>query len=164
MEADISTRCKSMVGNRHSLQNNPRNFKHLVIHILLNMGCFVFNNVGAKDTIDLVVGIPKSGELRIAGIRIRTSSYNKKEKRWYFSENNAKYFIEKPHFFYVFCLEQKNRVRPRFIVISSADLKKMSPTVKNGNYAINIYEGQIKEGRWKNYLQNFEQIKLELEK
>ena len=30
--------------------------------------------------------------------------------------------------------------------------------------AINIYERQIKQGEWKNYVENFEQIKLELEK
>lgn len=147
-----------------SLQETFRDFKHLVIHFLLSKGLLVFSNVGDKNTVDLVVGVPKSGELRIAGMRIKTSSYNKKEKRWYFSEKNAKYFIKKPHFFYIFCLEKKGKFKPMFVVISYTDLKKMSPTVKNGNYAINIYEGQIKEGRWKNYLENFEQIKLELEK
>ena len=146
------------------LQEKPRDFRHLVIYVLVNMGCLVFSNVGAKDTIDLLIGVPKSGELRTAGIRIKTSSYNKKEKRWYFSENNARYFIEKPHFFYIFCLEKKGRSRPIFIVISSTNLKKMTPTLKNGNYAINIYERQIKEGKWRNYAENFEQIKLELEK
>jgi len=153
-----------MVAHRRSLQEKPGDFKHLVIHMLINMGFLVFSNVGAKDTIDLLVGVPKSDELRIAGIRIKTSSYNEKEKRWYFSENNAKYFIEKPHFFYIFCLEKKGKFRPTFVVISSTALKKMSPTVKNGNYAINIYERQIKEGEWRNYVENFEQIKLELEK
>jgi len=153
-----------MSTSKRSMQKTPKNFKHLVIHVLVNMGFRVFNNIDAKNTIDLLVGIPKSGELRIAGLRIKTSSYNKEEKRWYFSERSAKYFIAKPHFFYVFCLEKAGELRPIFMVISSMDLKKISSTAKNGNYAINIYERQIKQGEWKNYVENFEQIKLELEK
>jgi len=153
-----------MTTGKRSLQESPRDFKHLVIHVLVNTGCLVFSNVGDREAIDLLVGVPKSGELRTAGIRIKTSSYNKKEKRWFFSEKKAKYFVKKPHFFYVFCLEKRGRFKPIFIVISYADLKKMSSTVKNGNYAINIYEKQVKEGEWKNYVEDFEQIKLQLEK
>lgn len=56
-------------------QESPRDLKHLAIHKLVSEGFLVFNNVGAKDTIDLVIGVPKSGELRIAGMRIKASSY-----------------------------------------------------------------------------------------
>jgi len=59
----------------------PRDFKHLAIHVLVRMGFLVFSNIAAKDTVDLVVGIPKNGELKIAGIRIKTSSFQKVKKR-----------------------------------------------------------------------------------
>jgi hypothetical protein len=38
------------------------------------MGLLVFENIAAKDTVDVIVALPKGKELRTAGIRIRTSS------------------------------------------------------------------------------------------
>lgn len=139
--------------------------KHLAIHALIEMGLLVFNNVGARDTIDLIVGLPKSNELRIAGVRIRTSSYNEEEGRWAFSDKNSKYLIEKPNFFYIFCLKQRDSFKPIFIVISSKNLRKLTTSLKaDGNFGIEISKNQIeKENKWTPYLDNFEQIKSALE-
>jgi len=164
----------------------PRDFKHLAIHVLVRMGFLVFSNIAAKDTVDLVVGISKNGELRIAGIRIKTSSFQKVKKRktsslqrrkeswgWYFSEDKAQYAVLKPSFFYVFCLEQKKTTEdtliaePKFIVISRSDLAKKTTTFRNGNYAVKISENQMNttsnRSIWRNFVNNFEQIRRTLE-
>jgi hypothetical protein len=151
---------------KRASQESPRNLKHLGIHILVEMGFLVFSNVAAKDAIDLVVGIPKMGELRIAGIRIKTSSYSEDRKGWYFSEDRAKFFIDKNSFFYVFCLKRDHEFVPTFVVISSTNFKKMSDTVRNGNYAFKISKNQVEnESKWTEYLgiKAFEQIKRALE-
>ena len=151
---------------KRASQESPRYLKHLAIHILVEMGFLVFNNVAAKDTIDSIVGIPRMGKLRIAGIRIKTSSYSEDRKRWYFSEDKAKFFIDKSPFFYIFCLKRELGSMPIFVVISSSDLKKMSDTVRDGNYGINISKNQIeKESKWTKYagMKAFEQIKRVLE-
>ena len=130
------------------------------------MGFLVFSNIGAKDSIDLVVAVPKLNELRIAGIRIRTSSYHEKKKAWAFGDDTAEYLIEKPHFFYIFCLKRKKQFKPTFIVISSGDLRKLTRSLKeNGNFGIEISKRQIEEPKkWSEYIENFEQIRRALEK
>jgi len=157
---------------RRARQEAPRDFKHLAIHLLVQMGFLVFSNIAAKDTVDLVVGIPKNGELRIAGIRIKTSSlqWRKKRRCWYFSEDNAKYAVLKTPFFYFFCLEQKKTTEdtliaePKFIVISSSDLAKKTESFNNGNYSVEISENQVNPtGNWRNFVNNFEQIRRALE-
>jgi hypothetical protein len=70
------------------------------------MGLLVFENIAAKDTVDVIVALPKGKELRTAGIRIRTSSLGA-DGSWRFSENIAKYAIEKTPFFYIFCCGRK---------------------------------------------------------
>jgi len=60
--------------NRRADQQRPRYLKHLAIHVLVDMGLLVFENIAAKDTVDVIVALPKGKELRTAGIRIRTSS------------------------------------------------------------------------------------------
>jgi len=157
---------------RRAKQEAPRDFKHLAIHVLVRMGFLVFSNIAAKDTVDLVVGIPKNGELKIAGIRIKTSSLQprKKGRGWYFSEDDAQYAVLKPSFFYVFCLEQKKKTEntliaePKFIVISRSDLAKKTRTFRNGNYAVKISENQVNPtDDWGNFVNNFEQIRGALE-
>lgn len=147
--------------DRHAEQEAPRDFKHLAIHVLVGMSFVVFSNIAAKDTVDLVVGI-KNGELRIAGIRIKTSSFQSRTRKgrkeswgWYFSEDRVQYAIMNTPLFYIFCSEAKKTTEealisePIFVVISSADLKKKAGTFKNGNYAIEISENQVRgKGNW----------------
>lgn len=144
--------------------------KHSAIHMLVREGFLVFNNVGAKDTIDLIIAVPTSDNLRTAGIRIKTSSYHRDRKGWYFSQSKAKYSIEKSHFFYIFCLDKKDEfARAAFAVISSKDLKAMTSTYRNGSYVIQISENQLeraladkKESKWGKYIGNFKQIRFAL--
>lgn len=158
-----------MATRKRAAQESPRDLKHLAIHMLVSEGFLVFSNVGAKDTIDLVIGIPMFGELRTAGIRIKTSSYHEDREGWYFSESEAKYSIEKSHFFYIFCLDKKGEFKPAFAVILSKDLKAMTSTYRNGNYAIEISAKQLehalddkKKSKWGKYIDNFKQIRLAL--
>lgn len=150
-------------------QESPRNLKHLAIHMLVSEGFLVFNNVAAKDTIDLVIGVPKSSELRTAAICIKTSSYHENREGWYFSESEAEFSIEKSLFFYIFCLDEKDAFKPTFVVISSKDLKEMTSTYRNGNYAFQISlsqrEGTNTRGNdWTPFINNIEQIRYALEK
>jgi hypothetical protein len=158
--------------SKRAQQESPRDFKHLAIHILVGMGFLVFSNIAAKDTIDLVVGMPKERELRTASIRIKTSSFQKRKEHWgwYFSEDTAQYSIEKTPFFYIFCLEKKEKLEntlisePVFVVVSSAKLKSMTSTYKDGNYAIEISENQVtKKSGWIDFINNFKQIRNALE-
>jgi len=157
-------------------QEAPRDFKHLAIHVLVQRGLLVFNNIAAKDTVDLIVGIPKNGELRTAGIRIKTSSLQKREGRrfpyFYFSEDDAEYAVLKTPFFYVFCLEKKKTTEdtliaePTFIVISTSDLAKKTKSFNNGNYGVDISENQLSpksKRSWAKFIKNFDQIKKALE-
>jgi len=157
-----------MATRRRAAQESPRDLKHLAIHMLVSKGFLVFSNVAAKDTIDLMIGVPKSGELKTAAIRIKTSSYHKSRKGWYFSESEAKFSIEKPHFFYIFCLDKKDEFKPMFVVISNKDLKEMTDTYRDGNYAFQISKSQsegtnIRGNDWTPYKDNFRQIKQALE-
>lgn len=158
-----------MATRKRAAQESPRDLKHLAIHMLVSEGFLVFSNVAAKDTIDLIIGVPKSGELRTAAIRIKTGSYLEKRKGWYFSESEAKFSIEKSYFFYIFCLDKKDEFKPAFAVISTKDLKEMTTTYRNGNYAIEISAKQLehalankKKSKWGKYIDNFEQIRLAL--
>lgn len=159
-----------MSTRERATQESPRDLKHLAIHMLVSEGFLVFNNVGAKDTIDLVIALPKSGGLRTAGIRIKTSSYHENRKSWYFSESEAKYSIEKSRFFYIFCLDRKGEFKPTFAVISSTDLKTMTSTFRNGNFAIEISKSQLERAvsskprsKWRRYIDDFKQIRRALE-
>lgn len=159
MVMSVSTR-------KRAFQESPRYLKHLAIHVLVEMGFLVFSNVAAKDTIDSIVGDPKMGELRTAAIRIKTSSYSANRKGWYFSQEKANFFIDNSPFFYIFCLKRERGSMPVFVVISSTDLKDMSKTVRNGNYAIDISKKQVdKESKWTKYMgiEAFEQINRALE-
>jgi len=143
--------------------------------MLVEMGFLVFGNVAAKDTVDLVVGMPRNSELRVAGIRIKTSSIGKDGKKWAFKQTESAHFIERPNFFYIFCLKTDNPLRPIFIVVSSADLARLMPSIRSsdGNYNFTISRRQVDvnakrtRGRnWKDYVgdHNFKRIKDALEK
>jgi hypothetical protein len=131
------------------------------------MGLLVFENVAAKDTVDVVVALSKGKELRTAGIRIRTSSLGA-DGSWRFSEDIAKYSIEKTPFFYIFCCGRKTEGKlfsePAFVIVPQAQLKKMTKTFREGNYHIEISHSQLgEESRWANFINNFQQIKDSLE-
>jgi len=161
-----------MATHKRAAQESPRDLKHMAIHALVVKGFLVFSNIAAKGSIDLVIGIPKSNELRVAGVRIKTGSYREKYENWYFSEDTAKHFIEKPNFFYIFCLKTNDLFKPILVVISSKDLANLIPTIRdrNGNYGFSIsknqVEGKNRRGRsWADYIgeHTFEKIRQKLE-
>lgn len=161
-----------MSTRKRASQESPRDLKHLAIHALVVKGFLVFSNIAAKGSIDLVIGLPKLNELRVAGVRIKTGSYHEKYKNWHFREDIAEHFIEKPNFFYIFCLKTDDLFKPILVVISSLDLANLIPTIRgrNGNYSFSISRNQV-EGknthgrRWVNYIgeHTFEKIRHTLE-
>jgi hypothetical protein len=160
--------------SKKDTEEDPRGIKHVAIHILVKKELMVFSNVAAKKAVDLVVALPtREGKLNTAGVRIKTSSFRPKRGGWYFSQASAKFFIDKDPFFYIFCLEEKEKSqntilsKPVFMVVSSTDLmgKVKKVKINNGNYGIDISEEQLVTDQfWISHRDEFDQIKEALKK
>jgi hypothetical protein len=146
-----------------------REYKHLAIHLLVEQSLLVFQNIADKRSIDAIVGLPEDGELRTAGIRIKTSSLNINnqtgKKYWAFKDILPEDLIEKTPFFYIFCCQKESDDlgkelihEPWFIVISSAGLKQLSKVGSDGKYNFSIPKEHLKL-EWEPYVSNFKQIK-----
>ena len=130
-----------------SKQESPRDFKQLAIHVLVEKGFVVFQNIAAKEAVDAVVALPdaENKKLNFAGIRIKTGSL--REDGWDFSEDTAKFSAENSPFFYIFCAEKReqqvNRLFPEcwFIIVTPKQLMLKTPgSFRNGNYGFHISE------------------------
>jgi len=162
-----------MAMNKRSKQESPRDFKHLAIHVLVEKGFIVFQNIAAKETVDAVVALskPEDKRLNLAAIRIKTGSLLK--NGWYFSEETAKYSAENSPFFYIFCAEKREQQADRlfpecwFIIVTPKQLMLKTSTFKNGNYRFNISEDQLHDPAkiplWNQHIDKFEEIAKALE-
>jgi hypothetical protein len=157
-----------MTMHERSKQESPRDFKQLAIHVLVEKGFIVFQNIAANETVDAVVALskPEDKKLNLAAIRIKTGSLL--ENGWYFSEETATYSAENSPFFYIFCAEKREQQADRlfpecwFIIVSPKELMRKTSTFRNGNYAFNISENQLSgpvgDPFWKPHINQFEQI------
>jgi hypothetical protein len=162
-----------MIEPENSSPRPAREYKHLAIHLLVEQDLLVFENIAEKKSIDVIVGLQTEGELRTAGIRIKTSSLNTNnetgEKYWAFTDRLVKELVEKTPFFYVFCCQKRTEdesalIRePWFLVVSSARLKEMGKAGPDGTYNFSIYEKHL-ELEWKRHKSDFKQIRDYLQK
>lgn len=153
-------------------QESPRDFKHLAIHVLVEQGFIVFENIAAKEAVDVIVALPEPEEkkLNTAGVRIKTGAFRGKspEGGWYFSEKTAEFSAENSPFIYIFCCEKreqpKNSLFPEcwFIIVSPRELMQKTSTYINGNYSFNISEKQLYDPEtdffWKQHVNKFTEI------
>lgn len=158
---------------KRSKQESPRDFKHLAIHVLVEKGFIVFENIAAKETVDAVVALPEPEDkkLNLAAIRIKTGSLG--EDGWDFSEETAKYSAENSPFFYIFCAEKREQQADRlfpecwFIIVTPKQLMRKTSTFENGNYGFHISEDQLrdpdKKPFWNQHIDKFEDIAKALE-
>lgn len=148
-----------------------RGMKHLLIHKLLQIKFRVLENLGAQRGVDLAVCEIVDGELKCVTVQVRASSlHSPKEgsKRWYyeFSVAGKSEFNKSSKFFHVLCLEEKDELRPTFLIIPNPKLKELlkenmeslSSWRDKAPYTRALTRNQLLEEKWIKYKDKFELI------
>jgi len=148
-----------------------RGMKHLLIHRLLQYGLRVFETVAMKKGVDIAVCEAINGELKCISAQVRTSSLHPpkgRAKQWYyeFSVAGRDSFADSPMFFHILCLEEKDELRPVYLVIPNHILKRLiekrleapSSWKERQYYTRTLTRKQLHELGWINYKDKFELI------
>lgn len=142
-----------------------RGMKHLLIHSLLQYGLMVFEPVGMQKGVDNAICDRVNGKLQCVAAQIRTCSLTKKID-YVFNIIKREKFVDSPKFFHILCLEEKDELRPTFLVIPNptlkvlveAKMKDKSSWKQNRDYGCHLSRNQLFEKRWIDYKNRFDLI------
>lgn len=145
--------------------------KHLLVHKLLQYGLRVFEPVAMKKGVDITICDTVDGELKCVSTQVRTCSLlppRERAKQWYyeFSVAGRDFFADSPTFFHILCLEEKDALRPTYLVIPNPTLKQLiekrlkapKSWEKKKHYTRTLTRHQLYELGWIYYKDKFQLI------
>lgn len=103
-----------------------RSMKHLLIRELLRHGLLVFEVIGSKRGVDLVIADWVDGKFKSIGISVRTCSLTLSGGSWRYTMTvpSRSQYPEDSEFIYGLVFEEEDELRPSFYVLNSIHLKK----------------------------------------
>ena len=142
-----------------------RGMKHLLIHRLLQYGLMVFEPVGMQKGVDNAICDIVKGKLQCISAQVRTCSLTEKID-YVFNIVKREEFVENPKFFHIICLEEKDELRPTFLVIPNLTLKALveakmddpSSWRLNKDYGCHLSRRQLFRLKWIDYKDRFDLI------
>jgi len=125
----------------------------------------VFEPVGMQKGVDNAICDIVKGKLQCVAAQVRTCSLTERID-YVFNIVKRKKFVESPEFFHILCLEEKDKLRPTFLVIPNPTLKVLVEAKmrdKNSwkpdrDYGCHLSRNQLFEKRWIDYKNRFDLI------
>lgn len=125
----------------------------------------VFEPTGMQKGVDNAICDIVNGKLQCVAAQVRTCSLTER-KDYVFNIVKREKFVESPEFFHILCLEEKDELRPTFLVIPNptlkilveAKMKKVESWKEDKDYGCHLSRKQLFELEWKDYKNRFDLI------
>lgn len=106
-------------------QEFTRSMKHLLIRALLRYQLLIFEIIGPKQGVDLIVSDWVNGELKSVGMTVRTSAITDSGGSWRYTITvpPRSQYPEDPNFLWALVFEDSDELRPSIFILTSIQLK-----------------------------------------